>query len=192
MQSQREMLARAALETMLEKGVANTSNRDICARAGVTIGALYTHFKTREELILAAGMLGSMFEYEPVETWAGYEAWVRAVMRPLATDPRHFQLARMSYEFVAELVLTDTRLPAAEAEWDNLYAFFRASLAAMHRAGEIDLPLGLEATMRVHTQILSGAHYMLLADRRLDVVEVCEGLMPALALAAGWSGRSVP
>ena len=40
MRAQREMIARAALQVLLEKGVYDTSLRDICKAAGVSMGAI--------------------------------------------------------------------------------------------------------------------------------------------------------
>ena len=46
----RESLLRAALEVFDRRGVARASLSEIAAEAGVTRGALYWHFKSREEL----------------------------------------------------------------------------------------------------------------------------------------------
>ena len=41
----------AAVEVIKEKGVKDTSTRDIAARAGLTTGAIYHHYKNREALL---------------------------------------------------------------------------------------------------------------------------------------------
>ncbi|MBQ9578534.1 MAG: TetR family transcriptional regulator, partial [Ottowia sp.] len=46
----RESLLRAALEVFDRRGVARASLTEIAHEAGVTRGALYWHFKSREEL----------------------------------------------------------------------------------------------------------------------------------------------
>ena len=46
----RELLIEAAKKEFLEKGYNGASLRNICARAGVTTGALYFFFKNKEEL----------------------------------------------------------------------------------------------------------------------------------------------
>ena len=46
----RESLLRAALEVFDRRGVARASLAEIAAEAGVTRGALYWHFKSREDL----------------------------------------------------------------------------------------------------------------------------------------------
>ena len=54
MGEQRTAIARAALKVLLEKGVYATSLRDICMEAGISIGALYTHFANKSEAITCA------------------------------------------------------------------------------------------------------------------------------------------
>ncbi len=44
-------ILRAALELMRDKGYENVSVRDICAKAGITTGAFYHHFPSKEALI---------------------------------------------------------------------------------------------------------------------------------------------
>jgi AcrR family transcriptional regulator len=45
----------AATDTLIEHGYAETSVQRICDRAGVSQGALFRHFATREELMVAVG-----------------------------------------------------------------------------------------------------------------------------------------
>lgn len=49
-QHTRETLLRAALEIFYQRGVAQASLQEISAEAGVTRGALYWHFKNKEDL----------------------------------------------------------------------------------------------------------------------------------------------
>jgi AcrR family transcriptional regulator len=49
--STRERIDRAALGLFVEKGVAETSIRDIAQRAGIADGALYRHYRSKDELV---------------------------------------------------------------------------------------------------------------------------------------------
>jgi AcrR family transcriptional regulator len=49
--STRERIERAALGLFVEKGVAETSIRDIAQRAGIADGALYRHHRSKDELV---------------------------------------------------------------------------------------------------------------------------------------------
>jgi AcrR family transcriptional regulator len=46
----RERIERAALKCFVEQGVAETSIRDIAAEAGISLGAMYNHFVSKDEL----------------------------------------------------------------------------------------------------------------------------------------------
>ena len=46
----RERIERAALKHFVEKGIAETSIRDIAEEAGVSLGAMYNHFDSKEDL----------------------------------------------------------------------------------------------------------------------------------------------
>lgn len=50
----REMIVRAAAESLLENGYAGTSVRSIASRAGVAIGNLQYYFPTKSELLIEA------------------------------------------------------------------------------------------------------------------------------------------
>lgn len=58
-QKTREQLMQSALDTFLEHGVARTSLAAIARNAGVTRGALYWHFKNKEDLFEA--LFGQIF-----------------------------------------------------------------------------------------------------------------------------------
>jgi AcrR family transcriptional regulator len=48
--SVKEMIDRAALELFVKQGVAETSIKDIARKAGVSQGAMYNHYASKEEL----------------------------------------------------------------------------------------------------------------------------------------------
>jgi AcrR family transcriptional regulator len=185
MENQREMIARAALECMLEKGLAATSTREICVQAGISKGALYAHFKTREEIVLAAGGVERILPMDPVDNWADYESALRTIVDTIETSDRHRRLWRVSYEFLAELLLADITMPGVDAEWDRGYRFVRMSMEAMHRRGEVTLPLGLEPTVQLHAQMISGVIFSLLGDQRQSFVDARANFLAGAALIAG-------
>jgi AcrR family transcriptional regulator len=54
MEGRRALIERAALDCMLDKGVYDTTLRDVCERVGISMGALYEHYRTRDDLFLVA------------------------------------------------------------------------------------------------------------------------------------------
>lgn len=89
----RDALLTAALQTFRERGVAHTRLSDVAARAGVTRGAIYWHFKDKAELFAAVCERGTL----PVEALLA-EASGTVQRDPLATVK---QLALMALKQLA-------------------------------------------------------------------------------------------
>lgn len=189
MQGQRDMIARAALECMLEKGLEATTLRDVASQAGISMGTLYAHFKTRDQLVLAAGSLDPVIEFEVVDNWADYEQRLGQSVDALETNERYRKITAIGYEFLGDLIRANRTVPAVEARLDQIYQFFRASLQTMQARGEISLPLGIELTVQLHIQLQIGVIFWLLSDRRLDFRNVRDGFLKTLAFTAGRSAN---
>lgn len=63
----RAELLRAALELFLEKGFATTRVEDIAKRAGVSKGAVYLHFATKQEIFAGVVQAGVLAQLEKAE-----------------------------------------------------------------------------------------------------------------------------
>ncbi len=89
-------LAQSAFELFADHGFANVNLDQIAARAGVTKGSLYWHYKNKKELILAACQ-----HY--------YSQWREEVRR--ATDPASSPLERLrlALTFSVDSCVIDTR-----------------------------------------------------------------------------------
>ena len=186
MDQQRNRIAAGALSVLLEKGVYGTSLRDICARTGVSMGALYTHFQTKDEMIVAACALDYEHheELSPACDWQEYVAIATHDIDQEKND-RYRRRMRLSLQFVAELSLLDRNPPGLS----TIYVLYRdrlsRSLEALRDRGEITLPLGIAETTEIHMQLIGGANYQVAADRELDRAAVRSALEKALALTAG-------
>jgi len=186
MLAQRDAIARAALSVLIEKGVYATSQRDICKAAGISNGALYTHFASTEEVIVAACAIDhhDAAARDPTRSWADYLA-VYADTSTRRCGGQEAKRFRLSLQFVAELSQMERRPEGLSA----IYAFYRSNLtsnlAALKEAGEVSLPFGLEKTTEIHMQLFSGAAYQRAADPELDVEVMTEALHLALAVTAG-------
>lgn len=88
----REALLMAAFRCFGRKGYRATSMRDICAEAGVSIGGLYCHYNSKEEIIAGVARLISERRARVVATPADDDgrrdpsAGIAAAMRALFTD----------------------------------------------------------------------------------------------------------
>jgi TetR/AcrR family transcriptional repressor of nem operon len=89
----RQKLLDAALTLIREKGYASTSVDDLCARAGVTKGAFFHHFKSKDALGVAAAnhwsdITGDFFEAapyhkhsDPLDRVLGYVEFRKAILK---------------------------------------------------------------------------------------------------------------
>ena len=187
MEAQRLMIAQAALEVLLDKGVYATSLRDICKAAGISIGALYTHFRTKEEAIVAACALDHIktTKERRSESWADYIENFHNSGSGARGDGRENKRFRLSLQFVAELTQFDHNPEGLS----TIYQIYRGAVAAnlkhLHDKGIITMPLGLAQTTELHMQLIAGYSYQLAADRDLEIQPVDEALRVGLALTAG-------
>lgn len=186
MESQRDHIARKALECMVEKGLADTSIRDICTHAGVSIGAFYTHFADRQEAVFAACALEVMERPRdaPATNWASFEAKFLEVVEEEKT-PRTRKRLRLSYQFVGEMAVYDKTLPGLDEAKSYYDYWFKESLQAMADAGEIAMPLGPELSVNLCTRLWYGTLHMMMVDKSRDVREQITELLTGLAMIAG-------
>jgi AcrR family transcriptional regulator len=102
----RQALLMAALEVFSERGATTATLKDVAARAGVTHGALYWHFKNREAL------LEGVFQQVPLpfdrhyleqlqasrqQALAALEAYLLGLLREIAGDVRIRRAYRLFY-----------------------------------------------------------------------------------------------
>ena len=186
MEEQRTAIARAALNVLLKKGVYATSLRDICKAAGVSVGALYTHFKTKEEAIVAACALDRA-DQDDVELVPDWQSYVDVLVSefPSRRADRSRRRFRLSLQFVAELSMMEVSPVGLSAIYLHFRGGLTSNLAQLHRLGEITLPLGLERTAEIHMQLTGGANYQIAADPEIDEHFVIDAFVTALAVTAG-------
>jgi AcrR family transcriptional regulator len=89
-------LAQSAFELFADSGFANVNLDQIAARAGVTKGSLYWHYKNKKELILAACQ-----HY--------YRQWREEVGRAIAPAASPLERLRLALVFSVDSCVIDTR-----------------------------------------------------------------------------------
>lgn len=184
MSAQRDAIAQAAMACMLEKGLHGTSLRDICKAAGISIGALYIHFRTLEDVFVAACSLQKN-EPKPIVTrWDEYVAQLRALKREV-DDEESMRCFRLSLQFVAEMTQRRKNPPGLSEMYARDLGWLRTSLETMAKAGEIELPLGLDMTVETHQRLIMGTLYIGVANRDSDFDKAVEELVAAIAFTVG-------
>ena len=185
MNRQREILTAAALACLHQKGLAETTMRDVAKMANVSLGTLYVHFSNKDELVTGACNYSRVrFWAKPCKTWSEYILAADHTIRGLRSDVGR-RSARVSLQMAAELAVNKngSRL-FSEAHREGLNVI-RDQLRMLHQNGEISLPLGLEHTALAHAQLGSGLAYTILWIHDSNLHALIRSYKAALALTAG-------
>lgn len=185
MARQRELIARGAFAVLMEKGVHETSLRDICSRAGVSIGALYNLFPTKADAIVAARYLDLTENPSiiPATDWKGYVASLVAAF--CTRDEGALRRRRIALQFTAELLMMDRTPEGQAAVLDVQRRQMADNLQAVFDKGEITLPCGLDSTVEIHIQLALGASWRLSNDVDISAETAASVLEQGLAMTAG-------
>lgn len=178
MLGRRVAFCEAALACFRRKGVVATSLTDICEETGLSMGALYKHFSSRDELLVAVLQyrLTSRNEALKGDNWDDLKAAILAFREEMSGDPfwREFQ-------GVADwnAGLHDLRVAEGQAILVQVEQFLRRYA----EAGEIAPTLDLRRTAHLVSVIIDGSMVALRSDAALRVG--LEDLAAYLDLAVG-------
>jgi len=157
----REALLQAALSLFTERGYAEVGTEEIVARADVTRGALYHHFKDKRDLFRA---VHERVESELVERVAASMKSTQDPWEVLVTGTMAF-LDACDEPAVKRVALTDAPAVLGWKEWrevDNRYGLglTRAALQAAVDAGVLR-PIDVDATAHLFVAALSEAAFVI-------------------------------
>ena len=147
----RERIERAALKHFVEKGIAETSIRDIADEAQISLGAMYNHFASKEELAWQLFIAGWNDIGDGMRSRARAQSKLSAKMRSMIEYVfRRFDEDWLLVTYVFRSRHQHlTRLPATRG---NPYTIFRLVIADAIRRGEI--PPG---NLELKTSLIVGA-----------------------------------
>ena len=175
----RAKLLDAALMVIREKGYTDTTVDDLCREAGVTKGAFFHHFKSKEDLaVAAAGHFGAMAAglfgaapfaslTDPLERLLGYIDFRRSILSGDLVDCTCL-LGTMAQEtFITHPAIRD----ACAAEMLGHAATLEADIAAAMAASGRSFDFTAESLAR-HTQaVLQGAFVLAKATGGPEIAE---------------------
>lgn len=177
----REQLLRAAAEVFDEYGYAGAGINKILRRAGVTAGALYFHFKNKQDLALEV-MHAQRNTIEPHVPSTGLQRLVDITLiwsHSLQADP----LLRAGVRLTAEQASFGMRDASPYAVWARS---FEECLEVARRAGELrehvqladlaEFVVGACTGMQEYAQVVSGR-----ADLPRRTVNMWSALLPGVA-----------
>jgi TetR/AcrR family transcriptional regulator, transcriptional repressor for nem operon len=173
----REQLLAAALKLIRARGYSATSVDDLCKEAGVTKGAFFHHFPTKDALAVAAAnhwtdTTSGLFAGAP------YHNHARPLDRVLGyVDFRHDILAGELWEFTC---LVGTMTQEVYGTQDDIRAACEASICGHARTLEADIEAAMQEhhiqgdwtaqSLALHTQaVLQGAFILAKATGKVEV-----------------------
>ncbi|MGI9170418.1 MAG: TetR/AcrR family transcriptional regulator [Caulobacteraceae bacterium] len=170
MEAQRERIVRAVLECVADKGVERTSIADICRKAGMSTGAVYLHYRNKDDLVAAALRYATTTDKALPETWSKMVGLIVSLGDQLGFDIA--TIARIRLHLYAESVapgqLHELYRPIMKRAFDE----WATTLRTMAERGEIRLRMSPAQTARVIAALFDGLLWIALAtDRPLEKVK---------------------
>lgn len=171
MDSARAHIAESALHCFIENGLFETSVRDVCIRADVSMGALYSHFKDKNALLEDTfPRLITEDNFAPIaSSWQEFEEiYVQSLGQLIAQD--NLNRLALSYEIAALSARGTVKFETLHAAQIALEARMNEMLETFFNNGEIGLPLGSKPTARALSAWLVGCAYQIgTGASRIDI-----------------------
>ncbi len=180
MDARRQQILDAARARFAAHGFARTSMADIVAESGLSTGAIYRYFRSKDEIVVAVCRQGSEALPEALTTQA-VTAFLQHV-RVLAREKGH---ARLTAQIIAEAALS----PAlAEVVRDQLTALRDAVASLLQEQGDGDVQPYAESFVA----LCSGYSQQLAVRGDVDPAPFVVGLMALVAAADLTADRGAP
>jgi AcrR family transcriptional regulator len=147
----RARIERAALKHFVEQGIGETSIRDIANTAGISLGAMYNHFKSKEELAWLLFINGWNEIGQELRRRAGGESNLLGKMRSMI----EYVFRRFDEDWLLVTYIFGSRhhhLKRVPPSRGNPYTIFRLVIAEAMRNGEIP-----QGELELKTALIVGA-----------------------------------
>jgi len=189
-QETRSTIMMEALGLFCQQGVATTSLSDIARAAGVTRGAIYWHFKDKEELFLAlwhemcaplSHLMNASIDVDEPDPLGKFNAFLVELLRTLSSCPAHQQMFRIMFK----ILQPDSELSAIRElireEVKQHMQHTRCSLANAVRRNQLPSTLPVErAAFWLHASVDGLIINWLNQHEQFDLAAEAEALVQAL------------
>jgi AcrR family transcriptional regulator len=189
MQARRHQIIVAARQCLIENGIQATSMADICTAAKLSAGSVYTHFKSKDEILKAIG------ENATFEETAQYFSFNNAAeaRRLLATYiERKFETPHASFRnYQMELLSLSFTSPEVRAMleryFENNYLACKSGMERLKQGGELAAGVAPRIAALTLHKFLMGIEFDLSYDFRhpkRDNIKALELLLAAITRSA--------
>lgn len=182
----RQYLLLAALEVFYRQGVTRCTLQEIAQAAGVTRGALYWHFKNKEELFeaLFEQVFDNMFAQEQPEAldnaWLYLRQQLLQIFQLIANSEMHYKFCNVLHLKCERTPHNETITSLAERYHDMFITRIERILQLCYEQGRlpenIDLPL---ASVYLQSNCIGLMKFWVVQPERFDLKQDAEKLIDA-------------
>ena len=153
----RQEILEAAHHIFQKKGFHRTSIDDICAAANLSVGALYTHFKNKREIMLAmTSQVGQDYLNGPFKSVESFKAAVTTKIKQASLAHRDVE---MELQLIAESISDPKIRLFIEGALKRREKYFADTLTSLQEGGLIASDYDVDSGARRLNTIMLGAFY---------------------------------
>jgi AcrR family transcriptional regulator len=180
MLDKRQAILMAAEACFGEKGVLETGMADIALKAGMSAGALYKHFESRDDVLEAviSRIMANFYQARSVRSWSDVRDTLLdyAFLGPAGEDEERRLVRSIHSQSIGVILL---RNPALRRQAETAFAraehWLAQALETLDRAGEISLPVPPGAAARHLIDVIMGCS-LSIAFRTRDPAELARSI----------------
>ncbi|WP_162795439.1 TetR/AcrR family transcriptional regulator [Nonomuraea lactucae] len=168
MARRREVILDAAAACIVRDGLAGFSTTSLCQEAGISTGALYRHFASREDILIGLTERAARVRRLLLDSasFAGFRASLVALLKTFTTDEGRF-LARLDLELASAAAVN---ADVAKALQPFLVTRdFETALVELRGAGELDPGTEPATLAKLLTTLLAGYVYLFAVGDGIDL-----------------------
>lgn len=193
LQARRDQIIEAAYRCFTEKGFQRATMRDICAAAGLSRGAVYNYFHSKDDIIAASGEEDRRRTAEMIASAAGEDVDdplgnLARVFLSLANEPAIAHYAIVAFDLVSESSRNPEIAEGFRSSQDTIVAQLADLLKHEQARGSIVASLEPQAIAMVLTALFQGFRFLRVFNPTIDVdafTSVCEAMFSGTFVPRG-------
>ena len=184
LQARRDQITEAAYRCFAEKGFQRATMRDICAAAGLSRGAVYNYFHSKDDIIAASGEEDRRRSAEMIASAAAADVDdplgnLARVLLSLANEPEVAHYGVVTFDLVSESSRSPEIAEGFRSSQDTIVAQLVDLVEHQQARGSISASLDPQAIAMVLTAMFQGFKFLRVFNPTIDVdafTSVCEAM----------------
>jgi AcrR family transcriptional regulator len=161
MEGRRKVILAAAWKCIARSGLSGASTDEICREAGISLGSLYTHFKSKDDIVLGLTQQHTGEVREAMSFTSLDEAKAKFLSRIKHFSGKRFAASvRVEVQLLAAATSSETVHKALGENFDAAREGIYTSIGALQATGEIRADISVAAAGAMLTNFVYGALYL--------------------------------